>query len=98
MGFFQHHPRLLADQPVLGEVPADRAVEVGGGGEVVGPHLIGALVELGDQIVPAVVPDTVHGDVIAMGEEVAELVLGQVRDRHESPEGRRGRAPGRHRR
>ena len=77
----------LADQPVGSEVAADRAVEVGGGGEIIGPHLIGPLVELGHEVDPAALAGAVHRRVVDVGEEPGEGVLGQIGGGHEALEG-----------
>ena len=80
----QHDAGLLADEPVRGEVAADRAVEVGRGGEVVGPHLVGPLVELGHEVGPAALAGAVHRHVVEVVEEGGERVLGRGRRRARS--------------
>ena len=80
----EHDAGLLADEAELGEVPADRAVEVGRGREVERAHLVGPLVELGHEVGPAVVAGPVHRHVVEVVEEGGERRVVEVVGRHEA--------------
>ena len=81
----QHHARLRRQAAMGLDIAADRAIEIGRGGEVVGAHDIGAFVQPPYQLRPATLAGAVHAVVDDEAQEI--LHRGGVEIRlHELPQ------------